>query len=79
MAKFTNIDWERTEKYTDEEFANIPRNLDGDITVDFAVHLIWMTEAQKNCLSDFDDHRRYLEEEELAYMMAEAKAEFGVA
>jgi len=79
MTQFTDIDWDRTEKYTDEEFANIPRNFDGDITVDFAVHLIWMTEAQKNRLSDFDDHRRYLEEEELAYMMAEAKAEFSGA
>ena len=79
MTQFTNIDWDRTEKYTDEEFANIPRNSDGDITVDFAVHLIWMTEVQKERLSDYDDHRRYLEEEELAYMMAEAKAEFSGA
>lgn len=76
MTQFTDIDWNRTEKYTDEEFANIPRNSDGDITVDFDVHLIWMTEAQKERLSDFDDHRKYEAEEELAYMMAEARAEF---
>ena len=79
MAKFTNIDWDRTEKYTDAEFAAIKRNADGDIYTDLDVHHIWMTTAQKLRLTDDDQSRVEDYKEELAYMMAEAKAEFGVA
>jgi len=43
----TKIDWDRTEKYTDVEFAAIERNADGDICRDLDAHLIWMTDAQR--------------------------------
>ena len=76
MAKFTEIDWNRTEQYTDAQFENIERNADGDIANDFDCHLIWMTPAQKERLSDYDDHRRVLAEEEMQYLMAEAREEF---
>ena len=76
MTKFTEIDWNRTEQYTDAQFENIKRNTDGDIANDFDCHLIWMTAEQKDRLSDFDDHRRVLAEEEMQALMAEAHAEF---
>jgi hypothetical protein len=76
MTKFTNIDWNRTEQYTDEQFDNIKRNADGDIANDFDCHLIWMTPEQKDRLSAYDDHRRILAEEEMEYLRAEAYEEF---
>ena len=79
MAKFTNIDWDRTEKYTDAEFAAIKRNADGDVCTDLDVHHIWMTSAQKQRLTNNDQIRVDYYEEELAYLREQAKAEFGAA
>jgi len=75
----TEIKWDREVKYTDEEFAGIRRNADGDIYTDLDVHHIWMTPAQKIRLTGDDQTRVEEYQEELAYMMEEAKAEFGVA
>ena len=77
---FTEIDWNRKAKYTNAEFAGIKRNAAGDIYTDLDVHHIWMTPAQKLRLTGDDQTRVEEYQEELAYMMAEAKAEFfGVA
>jgi hypothetical protein len=75
----TEIKWDREVKYTDAEFAGIRRNADGDIYTDLDVHHIWMTPAQKLRLTGDDQTRVEEYQEELAYMMEEAKAEFGVA
>ena len=77
MTQYTQIDWDRRDQYTDQEFDNIQRNADGDIANDFDCHLIWMTPEQKDRLSDYDDHRRILAEEEMEYMLEDARAEVG--
>jgi|13_taG_2_1085334.scaffolds.fasta_scaffold21530_4 hypothetical protein len=79
MTKFTNIDWERTEKYTDAEFAAIKRNADGDVCTDLDVHHIWMTSAQKLRLTGDDQSRVEYYEFELDYLKEQFKAEFGAA
>ena len=76
---YTEINWEREVKYTDAEFASIRRNADGDIYTDLDVHQIWMTPAQKLRLTGDDQTRVDECQEELAYMMEQAKAEFGMA
>ena len=76
---YTEINWEREVKYTDAEFAGIRRNADGDIYTDLDVHQIWMTPAQKLRLTGDDQTRVDEHQEELAYMMEQAKAEFGMA
>ena len=74
---YTEINWERKVNYTNAEFANIRRNADGDIFTDLDVHHIWMTSAQKLRLTGDDQTRVDEYQEELAYMMSQAKAEFG--
>ena len=75
----TKIDWDRTEKYTDAEFAAIERNADGDICRDLDAHLIWMTDAQRDQLTGDDQYRADLADEEMRCMIADAAIEFGVA
>ena len=75
----TQIDWDRKVKYTAAEFAGIRRNADGDICEDLDVHCIWMTPAQKRRLTSDDKERIDEYELDMAYMMEQAKAEFGAA
>lgn len=75
----TKIDWDRTKKYTAAEFKAIERNADGDICHDLDVHILWMTEAQRNQLTGDDQYRAELADEEMACLHAEAAIEFGVA
>ena len=75
----TQIDWDRKVKYTTAEFAGIRRNADGDICEDLDVHCIWMTPAQKRRLTSDDKERIDEYELDMAYMMEQAKAEFGAA
>jgi hypothetical protein len=75
----TKIDWDRTKKYTAAEFKAIERNADGDICYDLDVHILWMTEAQRNQLTGDDQYRADLADEEMAYMHENAAIEFGVA
>ena len=68
---------ERETHYTDEEFWAIERNEDGDICRDLGEHLIWMTPAQREQLSE-DDHARADEhDEEMRVLRYEACIEFG--
>jgi hypothetical protein len=75
----TKIDWNREGKYTDAEFDAIKRNADGDICYDLDVHLLWMTTAQRSRLTEDDQYRADLADEEMACLHAEAAIEFGVA
>ena len=75
----TKIDWTRTEKYTDAEFAAIERNADGDICNDLDAHLIWMTNTQRDQLTGDDQYRADLADEEMRCMRADAAIEFGAA
>ena len=75
----TKIDWNRQDQYTDAEFDAIERNADGDICHDLDLHLLWMTEAQRDRLTGDDQYRADLADEEMACMHAEAAIEFGVA
>jgi len=77
--EYTQIDWDRKVEYTAAEFAGIRRNADGDICEDLDVHCIWMTPAQKCSLTGDDQYRVDGYEEDMAYMMEEAKAEFAGA
>lgn len=77
--EYTKIDWDRKVKYTAAEFAGIRRNADGDICEDLDVHCIWMTPAQKRRLTSDDKERVDEYELDMAYMMEQAKAEFGAA
>tara|TARA_R110001632_G_scaffold45058_1_gene114553 strand:- start:491 stop:757 length:267 start_codon:yes stop_codon:yes gene_type:complete len=79
IMEYTQIDWDREVKYTAAEFAGIRRNADGDICEDLDVHCIWMTPAQKRSLTGDDQYRVDGYEEDMAYMMEEAKAEFAGA
>jgi len=60
----------RSTKYTNKEFAALSRNEDGDL-IDLYESYPWLTDEQKNLVSE-DDWSRCVEiEEELLVMFAE--------
>ena len=75
----TKFDFNRTEKYTNAEFNAIERDAYGNICCDLDLHLIYMTEAQREQLSGDDWSRADFYDEEMRYLMAQAAIEFGVA
>lgn len=76
----TKIDWNREENFTDAEFDALERYENGDLKVtDFAFHVLFMTEDQRDRLSDDDWSRAIEADEEMRCLHAEAAIEFGVA
>ena len=66
----------REEKFTSTEFNLLVRNADGDIR-DLSNAYPFITDAQREELSD-DDHARMIDlDEEMNCLMADARAEFG--
>ena len=67
---------DRDTKFSDGEFATLPRNTDGDV-IELSLAFIWLTPAQVEELSG-DDYSRYLDlHEEMDCLMEDAMAEFG--
>ena len=66
---------DRTVNFTNKEFKDLNRTPDGDV-VDLSTAYIWLTDPQKEQLSE-DDHSRLFDyEEEMNILMAQARAEF---
>ena len=66
----------REEKFTSTEFNLLVRNADGDIR-DLSNAYPFISDAQREELSD-DDHARMIDlDEEMNCLMADARAEFG--
>ena len=66
----------REEKFTSTEFNLLVRNADGDIC-DLSNAYPFISDAQREELSD-DDHARMIDlDEEMNCLMADARAEFG--
>jgi hypothetical protein len=75
----TKFDFDRTKNYTNAEFNAIERDAYGNICCDLDLHLIYMTEAQRERLSEDDWSRAIVYDEEMRCLMAEAAIEFGIA
>lgn len=75
----TKFDFERTEKYTDAEFWAIERDACGNICWELDLHLIYMTDAQREQLSINDWSWANFYDEEMRCLRAECAIEFGVA
>ena len=66
----------RTAPLTEAEFKGLPRNADGDL-IDLSDAYPFITDAQREALSE-DDWSRMIElDEEVASMLEDLKAEFG--
>jgi len=61
---------DRTKKFTNKEFKNLPLDCNGDI-IDLSTAFIWLTESQKSLLSDDDSSRLFDYQEELDCLMSE--------
>lgn len=61
----TQVDNNRTEKYTDAEFWAIERDTLGHICWELDFHIIFMTDAQRSQLTDDDQAHAIIFEEEL--------------
>ena len=71
------MNWnDRETKLTNAEFDNLPRNADGDI-IDLSNASIFITDSQRERLSEDDWSRMIDLDEEMACLMADARAEFG--
>jgi len=68
----------RTANYTIKEFRAIPRNTDGDI-IDTWKHFPYITDAQREQLTEDDDARYEDYLEEMRCLHHEAMIEFGLA
>ena len=66
---------ERTKKFTNIEFKNLPRYANGDLT-NLAEDFIWITDSQVRRLSEDDFFRIDEYQEEMSYMAEDAKMEF---
>ena len=61
---------DRTKKFTNKEFNELERDSDGDV-VCLSTAFVWVTDTQKETLTD-DDHSRLNEyNEELSYLIAD--------
>lgn len=61
---------ERTKPYSRAEFAALRRNSDGDI-MDLVIHYPWITESQREKLSEDDWSRMEELDEEVRCLLAE--------
>lgn len=66
----------RDDPFTDEEFAAIPRNADGDI-LDLEDAYPFITDAQRAHLTGDDETRIDSLDEEMRCLIAASQAEFG--
>lgn len=74
----THLDYlTRTERFTDKEFADLPRYGDDSI-INLSEAFIWLTDEQVVRLAE-DDCSRYEDyQEEMLCMVSDAMVEFGV-
>lgn len=75
MSDSLNLETRET-KLTDAEFRALPRNACGDI-IDLSLAYPFITDSQRERLSGDDWSRMDALDEEMAYLIAEAREEFG--
>lgn len=76
MTDSLNLDTRET-KLTEAEFDALPRNADGDI-IDLSKAYAFITDEQREKLTDDDWSRMIDLDEEMACLIAEAREEFGL-
>ena len=67
---------DRNLKFTDKEFNELCRTEDGDIS-DLSTAFVWLTDKQKQVVTEDDSSRIEYFEEDVRCLMAEARSEFG--